>query len=290
MISKLILGTVQLGLSYGINNELGKPSIETAFDILNLAYNSGIRIFDTAEAYGDSQEIIGAFIKEYPEKDIKIITKLSANNSLKQNELIKHIQLNCNLLNIKKLEAYMFHNYESFKKSIFLYEEIIEAKKERIIKNAGISLYTNKEIEDIIDNYPQFDFIQIPFNLFDNEIKRKSVIEKAKSKKIKIHVRSAFLQGLFFKKLDTIQGKLLSLKPYLIELDAVKKEYKISTETLALQYVLQKQYIDKVLIGVDSVEQLQKNIDICSKKVKIPSKVIDKIEVLEKELLNPSNW
>ena len=72
MIDKLILGTVQLGLNYGVNNSAGKPSLETAFDILNLAYESGIRTIDTAEAYGDSQEVIGQYIEQFPNKKFKI--------------------------------------------------------------------------------------------------------------------------------------------------------------------------------------------------------------------------
>ena len=169
MIDKLILGTVQLGLNYGVNTTSGKPSLETAFNILNLAYDSGIRTIDTAEAYGDSQEVIGRYIKQIPNKKFKIITKLSANKILNKGELIKHIKATCNILNVQCLEGYMFHNYQSFKNNSFLYQELLDAKKEGIINKAGISLYTNEEIEDIITNYKNFDYIQFPFNLLDNE-------------------------------------------------------------------------------------------------------------------------
>jgi len=53
-ISALSLGTVQLGLSYGINNADGKPSQETANAILNAALEGGINTLDTAAAYGDN--------------------------------------------------------------------------------------------------------------------------------------------------------------------------------------------------------------------------------------------
>ena len=184
----------------------------------------------------------------------------------------------------------MFHNYQSFKNNSFLYQELLDAKKEGIINKAGISLYTNEEIEDIITNYKNFDYIQFPFNLLDNELKRRNIIEKANNKGTKVHVRSTFLQGLFFKDLNTLENKLLPLKPYLIAIEQLKNKYKIKTETLALQYVLQKKYIDKVLIGVDSVIQLQQNIGICSKSIEIPSGIIDKIDVKENKLLNPANW
>lgn len=288
LTSKLILGTVQLGLSYGINNKSGKPSLEKAFEILHAAFDNGIRILDTAEAYGNSQEVIGKFQKENPNKEFKIITKLAASHTLKSNELINHIANNCITLNTTKLYGYMFHNHQSFKENKTFYSEVLQAKKEGLIQKAGISLYSNNEINDIIENYSNFDFIQIPFNLFDNESKRKTILEKAKAKNIEIHTRSAFLQGLFFK--NDIPEKLKPLKFHLEILENIKRTHIINTETLALQYVLQKKYIDYVLIGVESVEQLMSNIVISNSFKNIPHEVIDAIQVADEKLLNPSNW
>ena len=74
MKSKLILGTVQFGMDYGINNNDGKPSFEKVKDILDFAYLKGIRLLDTAESYGDSQSRIGEYHKITSHK-FKIITK-----------------------------------------------------------------------------------------------------------------------------------------------------------------------------------------------------------------------
>ena len=54
--------------------------------------------------------------------------------------------------------------------------------------------------------------------------------------------------------------------------------------------MLQKEYIDCVLVGVDSKEQLLSNIDIGKNKIKIPHDIIDAINVEEEDLLSPSNW
>ena len=66
--SKILLGTAQLGLNYGINNKDGKPSVESSIEILSAAYDNNIRFLDTAEAYGDAHEVIGNFHKQYPQK------------------------------------------------------------------------------------------------------------------------------------------------------------------------------------------------------------------------------
>ena len=74
---ELILGTVQLGLDYGINNKLGKPSSQNSFKILDYAYNHGISLLDTASAYGDSESVIGNYIKDTG-NEFQIATKLSS--------------------------------------------------------------------------------------------------------------------------------------------------------------------------------------------------------------------
>lgn len=64
-VSKLILGTVQMGLDYGINNKAGIISLEDSHQILLKAYISGIKTLDTAEAYGNAHKVIGEFHKNY---------------------------------------------------------------------------------------------------------------------------------------------------------------------------------------------------------------------------------
>ncbi|MCK0108281.1 aldo/keto reductase [Flavobacteriaceae bacterium S0825] len=290
MVNKLILGTAQLGLDYGINNQLGKPSIEQSFEILNTAFENGIRILDTAEAYGNSTEIIGRFTKEYPKKKFKIISKLATTADLSKKDLSTHITESCHILNIDQFHGYMFHNYSSFKQNINLYDELLTLKSKGLILNTGISLYTNEELLDIIENFNNFDFIQIPFNLLDNHLRRNALILKAKEKDIAIHTRSTFLQGLFFMDSSALPDRLTPLKQYLQELEKIKADNNLTTEVLALQYVVQKNYIDQILIGVETPQHVIDNVALCKAHAKIPHDCIDKINVIETVLLNPSNW
>lgn len=290
MVDKVILGTVQLGLDYGVNNTKGKPSLEEAFEILTVAYDNGIRILDTAEAYGNSQEVIGKFHRLFPEKKFNIVTKLAANRLIRKDQFLAHIKHNCEILCCDSLYGYMFHNYKNFKDNVNLYETILEAKKNGIIKKVGVSLYENKEVEDIIKNYPEFDLIQIPFNLLDNECIRKSILDKAKQNNIEVHTRSVFLQGLFFKEIDKLPVSIQPLKEYIKKLKEISLSNNIKIESLALQYALQKKYIDYVLVGVDTPGQLKTNILNSKNCLMIPHELIDSIQVKEKQLLNPSNW
>lgn len=285
-LNKVILGTAQFGMDYGINNKIGKIRGDEVFRILNYSYDNGLRKIDTAELYGDSIDVIGRFHRQNPQKKFKIFSKSAYGNNL---EYLNNIKLNIDKLNIKRYEGYLIHNYEFFKKNKNLYKSLKKGKNLGLIKKIGVSLYTNNEIEEVINN-PLFDFIQIPFNLLDNSNKRESVILNAKSKGLEIHVRSIFLQGLFFKPLKSIPIKLKPLVKYIDEINQISLKLNLDINDLAIKYVLSKNYIDKVIFGVDEYRQLKKNISIIKNIKPISINKIDTIDVSEGELLNPSNW
>ena len=61
---KLVLGTVQLGMKYGLCNTHGQPTQEESFSILDAALAAGIDTFDTAFAYGTAEDMLGAWMQE----------------------------------------------------------------------------------------------------------------------------------------------------------------------------------------------------------------------------------
>ena len=64
-LSAMTIGTVQLGMNYGIANNAGKPDEEKAFSILRAALEGGVTSLDTARGYGNSEEVIGRFLKQW---------------------------------------------------------------------------------------------------------------------------------------------------------------------------------------------------------------------------------
>ena len=286
-MDRLILGTVQLGTEYGINNSDGKPKSNESLNILEKAFSLGIRNLDTAEVYGDSYNIIKNYHKKFPLKKFKIFDKSSNKESKSfKNKIINKLDL----LNIENFEGYMFHSLDIFKKNQGIHEEIIDIKKKGLIKNLGISLYTDEQINEALSYKFKFDFIQMPFNVLDNETIRKDVIEMMIDKDIEIDVRSIFLQGLFYMKENSLPKKLLPLKKYIDEIKTICFENNHSIDELLMNYPKQKKYVKKIIFGVDNENQLIKNIASFSKNISFPMKKIDKIHVDNKELLNPSIW
>ena len=290
MNRKLILGTVQFGLDYGINNSIGKPTNKNIYKILDYAYENGIRTLDTAESYGNAHLIIGNYLKKNSKKKFKLISKLNSKQILNKGKLKFHIINKLKEFNIEYIHGYMIHDFKNFIQNEYLLKELESIKREGFINIVGISLYENDEIVNVINNYNNFDFIEVPFNLLDNETRRGKVLKLAKKKNIKIFSRSTFLQGLFFKQLNSFPSNLNPLKKYIKKIKNIQASSQTDINSIALNYCLSKKYIDKVLIGVESLSQLKKNLnDINNNNLDFKTE-IDKMIVKETSLLNPTNW
>jgi aryl-alcohol dehydrogenase-like predicted oxidoreductase len=284
-MAKIILGTVQFGVDYGINNTGGKPDRETVFKILANAYQSGIRTLDTAEGYGDAVDIIGAFHKETG-KIFEVNTKFTGKDGV---SLAAKLENTIQRLGVTYIGTYFYHSYKDFLSKRELIEELIELKKQQLIRSIGLSVYSNEELKTAI-NDPAIDVIQMPFNLLDNYSERGELLQQAKLKNKRVQVRSVFLQGLFFKDTGDLPDKLLPLSPYLKQVQTIAANSS-SIETLCLQYAAAQKEIDEIIIGVDSGQQLNENINALNQELSPQVRAaIDKIKVEETELLYPYNW
>ena len=273
---RIVLGTVQFGLQYGVNSA-GRPNEEIAKCILEEAEKGGIYTLDTSSAYGNSEEILGRclckekrfrIVSKYPKGEIPVGEMF--NGSLKR-------------LNVSQLYGYLLHHFEVYKNNQTIWDDFVALKESGKVKKIGFSLYNPEELELVLKNGSPFDLIQVPFNIFDRKFQ--PYMREVHEKGVEIHVRSTFLQGLFFKDRNSLPEKLLPMKKYLFQLDDFSKENGMSISEIALNYNLQNPYIDGVLIGVDNVAQLQANLtSIKSTPISI------EINVTEKDLLNPVNW
>ena len=282
---KLILGTAQLGLNYGINNNLGKPTLDEGNQILNIAFEKGIRTLDTAGVYGTAHKVIGNYHKENSNNKFKIITKLPKSFNSSDLELI--IKNYLEELNTERIETLMFHSLESYQNHI---DEIETFKSDNFYNKIGVSVYLNEEVDCLI-NDERIDIVQLPFNLFDNVSRRGKVIKLLKDYGKTVHVRSIFLQGLFFKKIECNNDIVNNLKDELIQILLYSKKYKIGISDMAMSYCLNQDNIDMVIFGVESINQLNENIKSANKK--LDERLVDQINSINIEnhnFLNPSKW
>lgn len=275
-MSKLVLGTVQFGVQYGVNSA-GRPSKDAVKGILAAAAKGGIDTLDTSSAYGNSEEILGECTT--PNEGFKIVSKYPKGETPVRDMFNGSL----NRLKVKSLYGYLLHHFEVYKNNPKVWDEFIALKEAGKVQKIGFSLYSPEELQIILDNKSPFDLIQVPFNIFDKKFL--PLMKELHNKGVEIHVRSTFLQGLFFKDRETLPEKLKPMKKYLLQLDDFSKQTGLSISEIALNYNLQNPYIDGVLIGVDNVDQLQTNL------ASVNDTPIDiEINVKEQELLNPVNW
>ena len=274
--SKIVLGTVQFGCQYGINSA-GRPNEDEVRHILQKAADAGIAKLDTSSAYGDSESVLGNCIPA--DANFRIISKYPKSDVSVREMFMGSLER----LKVKKLYGYLLHHFEVYRNNNAVWNEFLALKQEGLVEKIGFSLYTTDELELLLQNDVPFDLLQVPYNIFDRQFE--PYFPMLKERGVEIHVRSTFLQGLFFMDREALPEKLQPLKPYLRQLDAYAQAMKMIVAEVALNHNLQNPAIDGVLIGVDNQSQLMTNLQSIREE-----RVALDIQVLEKQLLNPVNW
>ena len=280
---KIGLGSVQWGLDYGIANTNGIPSDEVLNSIFALANKAGINLFDTAVQYGEAEKRVGQFSR--PEH--RIVTKIgnfSTNKSLNQqlDNSFKHLQR-------QNIYGCLFHDVDELINHTDLWRELLVYKKEGRINKIGYSLYEPQELLDLLEAGLHPDIVQIPYSILDRKFE--PYFDLLKNKGVEIHVRSVFLQGLYFKNPEQLSNKLSILKSVLSELQNISKQNNLDISELCLDFIRQNCKIDYAVIGVESEDQLREvsQVKNCNLNWDIILETLDSYNI-KKELLNPSNW
>ena len=280
---KFILGTAQFGLKYGINNRSGIPNDNQLKKILDYCTQKNMNFLDTAPSYGNCEKRIGMFANNR----FNIISKFSQLDSKK--ELDNNIDESLKSLNIKSLYGYLSHDENNIIEKPEIWEYLKQLKIDKKTKKIGFSIYDVNKLEYLLDKKIIPDIIQLPYSVFDRKFEK--YLPKLKDLGVEIHARSIFVQGLIFMNDNQIPKKLNLLKEPLFKLRKISNQNKIDLEDLAVKFVLSNNYIDKIVFGVDSIEQLKRNL-ILFKNNNINNKVQTMLKDLkvDQQLINPINW
>jgi len=290
-INKVLLGTAQLGLHYGINNAIGKPSRDAALAILCKAKELGYTALDTAEAYGDAHEIIGQYNRNH--QRFAVLTKLDKNLKFASStEFEYHFTSTLSTLCVETLNTYYFHDFLTYTQFEH-WDSLLKLQKQGRVEKLGVSIYLNQEAL-IVAKDERIDVVQMPYNLLDNNHQREMALTKLKGQNKEIHARSVFLQGLLFRSIPALPLKLRSLEPYLNTVASIAQRYNITIRNLALAYVFCNPLVDRIVIGAESITQLIENknslIELSTTPVDAFMSVNIEIQVADEGILNPSSW
>lgn len=283
----IALGTVQFGLDYGINNPDGKTSADEVKKILSCAYSGGVGILDTAAAYGNSEEVLGESLAG-TDMDFRLVSKLMPGSTGADVAAGFHSSLQ--KLGRKSLYGYLIHHYANLKADPSIWPEMQKLKGQGLVERIGISLYHPDEARFLWDHDMNFELVQVPFNIFDQRFN--SVFGEMKGRGVEIHVRSAFLQGLFFRKPDQLPRHFLPVSGKIAKLHALAETSGLGIADLCLGFGLINPHIDQVVIGVDRVGNLEENLKVLEKLDRIAEFSAD-LTVLEEpseQIILPVNW
>lgn len=305
-VSKLVVGTAQLGLDYGVTNYSGKPNVETSVNLVRTAIVNGVKGFDTARAYGESENVLGGalaggwhertevFTKldtltEYPDQLSDAVVAALVDKSLAESRLA---------LQQDQLGTVLLHRTDLlFRWGGAVWRHLIERVSSGDIRTLGVSVQSPEELLLVLDT-AQVQHIQLPFNLLD--WRWNSVLPRLEDERrrrgITVHARSALLQGLILTDDQALWSRsgILDGAPIWTWLqEQSDARSRVSIADLALAYVRSQEWCDGVVVGMETADQLRDNIRLFS----TPSLTTRDLEDLTKSVpqvpasaLDPATW
>ena len=298
-VSVLSMGTVSLGMDYGIRTpeKIGHPSESESIQLLRAAADCGINFYDTAPVYGLSETVLGKAL--LGQTACYIATKLSlslledTDQAVRRSEqnIIDSINNSLKYLQRDVLDLIQVHNatVAIFEDSVTL-RALERMKHQGLVNYIGASIYDEKDALAAIDS-GIVDVLQIPFSILDQRLAA-NVLPAAESANVGIIARSVLLQGVLSPKARYLPDHLISLKE---AASRIRTEYDISWEELsqfAIRFCLSISGIHSVLLGIENMSEL--NIAMAAVKAStLPSadmSTASDFQISDSSLLNPSNW
>lgn len=284
---KLGLGTVQFGLNYGISNQSGQVPRSEAEKIIEHARASGMDTLDTAIAYGDSEHVLG----QIGVADWTVISKLPAlPDDVADVEGWVNQQVDASLrrLGLPRLHALLLHRPDQLfsRHGPVLLRVLAALKAEGLVAKIGVSVYGPEELERLFA-LSTFDLVQAPLSILDRRLVDSGWAKKLNSLGVEVHTRSAFLQGLLLSPADQHQHKFKRWHDVWTAWSSWQADTGLSALEGCLRYPLSLPEIDKVIVGIASVAQLDEILAAASGPMPpLPSWPAS----LDKTLLNPAFW
>jgi aryl-alcohol dehydrogenase-like predicted oxidoreductase len=283
---KIALGTAQFGQEYGVANTRGRVSEETAQNILNLARELGVNTLDTAAAYGISEQVLGRTGVDV----FNVISKVPPGTEQIKNPaswVKRCIDQSLSNLGCSSLYGLLLHRpldllQPSGRK---LYNALVDIKRQGLAKKIGISVYGPDDLEKLVAF--EFDLVQAPMNILDRRLKNSGWLEKLSQQGIEVHVRSAFLQGLLLMPEAQRPEYFKPWRNLLAEYDAWVSKQQLTPLQACLGYLNGIPEINKIVVGVDTPEQLLEIVLGANLPI---TTVPEHIQTNDLNLINPGLW
>jgi aryl-alcohol dehydrogenase-like predicted oxidoreductase len=284
---RLALGTAQFGLPYGIANQAGQVSRKDVSSMLQLAASNGIDTLDTAIAYGESEAALG----QAGTQGFNVVTKLPAmpDDCLDViSWVMTLVDASFSRLGVSSVHGLLLHRPEQLlgPHGKELYEALCALKEYGKVQKIGVSIYNPLELDELTRLF-HFDLVQAPFNIIDSRLHRTGWLQRLKDDEVEIHTRSAFLQGLLLMTEENMPSKFTPWSNLFQRWYTWLAEHHVSAVQACLAFSLSFPEIDRVIVGADSLNQLDEIIKAA--RMTIPDNLPD-LYCEAENLINPARW
>jgi aryl-alcohol dehydrogenase-like predicted oxidoreductase len=255
----LVLGTAQLGMPYGVANMTGQPDSATLQNIVATAWGCGVRLFDTAPAYGKSEEVLGQAIANLSLcEEAGVISKFDF-NSANPGRLLQEIESSRARLKVPQLWGGLLHSEEQLDDWIDSVGEVLtQARRSGLVARIGVSIYSPARALQALQ-LDNVDLVQVPANIFDRRMERAGVFAKARERGKDVFIRSVYLQGLALMPAGAVPERIPQGRKAVSALQQFCAEHKTEPRHFAINYVRQLAPSARLIIGAETVSQAREN-------------------------------
>jgi aryl-alcohol dehydrogenase-like predicted oxidoreductase len=296
-ISEIALGTVELGLDYGIpSGDHARPAPEAAERLLHYALDLGINLIDTARAYGESEAIIGRALRGR-RRDVILASKVVCppGDALPQATLAQIVEqsvaTSLRLLQTDMLDILQVHSAtaEMIERGAIT-GVLDDLRRAGVVQYIGATTYGERAaLAALADG--RYDCVQLAFNVLDREA-RERVLPEARRSDTGVVVRSVLLKGALTERRAHLPAELADLRNTAQQLHDIASCAGISLPELAYRFVLSHASVAAALAGTARVSELEQICQYAAQPALAPELLaaIEAVQIEHSDQLNPSNW
>jgi len=289
-----MLGTAQLGLDYGIANRRGRPDAVAATGIVEAAWACGIRYFDTAQDYGESEAILGRAFRDLGIADQACVeSKLAtALDPADGSALEASIERSLERLGVDRLWCMMLHRpswLASWEDG--LGEVLCKYRDAGRIQHLGVSLSRSVEARACVA-HPDMEVLQVPCNAWDRRMERLGVFETAAETGRLCCIRSIYLKGLLTLGPQAVAERLPMAHEASLRWQALTAHYGIPPIEMAVRYALTFGW--PLVVGAESAVQVRDTARLAALEP-LPAAVVEALgeamdPLVDETILFPWHW
>ena len=230
---------------------------------MDAAWDLGVTTLDTSPNYGISEERISNFLKLNPSKNFDIISKVkSVNEGAQQGASVMGNWLNESPLfdvNTANSISVLLHNEDDIRHTAVI-DAIQKFQMKGYFSCWGVSVYSKAAAVESLD-IDSCQIIQLPFGILNQSFQTDGILKTLSDHNKTILARSIFTQGLLF-------GHKLEAPPITEEVYRIKQIIRdlsdrrgLTLMQYAMSFVLSFDWVDSIVVGVDTVKQLNEALE-----------------------------